>query len=98
LLWPYLRERGWAVAPAFALSAGIVASTVLALTGQWVWLALWGAFLIMLMTGIAIRKRSLKGALIGLFRRLFILDGTLRGLFLEPYDPAGYPGRYDVIQ
>lgn len=97
LLWPYLRERG-CVAPALTLCIGIVAAAVSGLTGQWVWLALWGAFLTILTLGIAIRKRSLKRALLTLFGRLLILEGSVCGLFLKPYDPAGYPGRYDVIQ
>jgi len=98
LLWPYLRERGWAAAPALALSVGIIATAASGLTGRWGWLALWCAFVTMLTIGIAIRKRSLKRALLSLFGKLLILEGTLRGLFLKPYDPAGYPGRYDVIQ
>jgi glycosyltransferase involved in cell wall biosynthesis len=98
LLWPYLKERGWAVAPALMLSIGIVAVAVSGLTTQWGWLALWGALVILLTIGIAIRKRSLKRALFTLLQRLLILEGTIRGLLLIPYDPAGYPGRYDVIQ
>jgi glycosyltransferase involved in cell wall biosynthesis len=98
LLWPYIQERGWVVAPALTLGIGILALAVSGLTGQWVWFALWVALLIMLTIAIAIRKRSLKRALLTLLRRLFILDGTLRGLLLKPYDPAGYPGNYDVIQ
>lgn len=98
LLWPYLRERGWAVAPALMLSIGVIALAVSGLTGQWGWLALWGAAVTMITIGIAIRKRSLKRALLSLLRRLFILDGTVRGLLLKPYDPAGYPGRYDAVQ
>jgi glycosyltransferase involved in cell wall biosynthesis len=98
LFWPYLRERGWAVAPALVLSVGIIAMAASGLTGQWGWLALWAAFLIVLTMGIAIRKRSLKRALLTLFGRLLILEGMVRGLLLKPHDPTGYPGRYDVIQ
>lgn len=98
LLWPYLRERGWALAPALLLCLGLLAVAALGLTGNWGWLGLWGAFLALLTIGIAIRKRSLKRALFTLLQRLLILDGTIRGLSLKPYDPAGFPGRYDVIQ
>ena len=98
LLWPYLRERGWAVAPALILFIGVSALVVSGLTGQWGWLALWGAFVAMLTIGITIRKRSLKGALFTLFQRLLILEGTIRGLLLKPYDPSGYPGTYDLIK
>jgi glycosyltransferase involved in cell wall biosynthesis len=98
LLLPYMRERGWAVVPALILCFGVVAAAASGLTGNWGWLALWGAFVTTLTIGIAIRKRSLKRALLTLLRRLLILDGTLRGLLLKPYDPSGYPGRYDIIR
>jgi hypothetical protein len=98
LLWPYLKERGWAMAPGLTLFIGAVAVVVSGLTGQWVWLALLVAFLIVLMMGIAVRKRSLKRALVTLFGRLLIFEGTVRGVLLKPFDPASYPGRYDVIQ
>lgn len=98
LLWLYLRERGWIVAPGLMLFIGGSAFVVSGLTGQWGWLALWGASVTMIMIGIAIRKRGLKRALFTLFQRLFILEGTIRGLMLKPHDPAGYSGRYDVVQ
>jgi GT2 family glycosyltransferase len=98
LLWIYLKERGWAVLPALILSFGMLAMVASGLTGHWGWLGLWGALVIMLAIGIAIRKRSLKRALLSLLRRLLVLDGTVRGLLLKAHDPAGYPGRYDVIQ
>lgn len=97
LLLIYLRERGWVLPPAIMLSIGIIALAVSALTGQWKWLGMWGAMVILLIVGIAIRKRSVKHAFLILFRRLLILEGTVRGFLLAPYDPAGYPGRYDVI-
>jgi glycosyltransferase involved in cell wall biosynthesis len=98
LLWPYLKERGWAVPPALMLSIGIVAGAASVLTGRWEWLALWSASVIMLTIAIAIRKRSLRRALFSLFQRLLYLDGTVRGLLMKPYDPTGYPGRYEVVE
>jgi glycosyltransferase involved in cell wall biosynthesis len=97
LLWLYLRERGWAVVPALALSAGVIATVASRLTGNWRWLALWGACLAMVTIGIAIRKRSLKHGIFTIVERLLILEGTIRGLLLKPFDPAGYPGSYEVI-
>jgi GT2 family glycosyltransferase len=98
LIWPYLRERGWVAVPVFALCIGIITLLMSFQTGQWKWLALWGACIIILTIGIAVRKRSLKRALFSLFQRLLLLDGTIRGLLLKPYDPTSYPGKYDVIQ
>jgi hypothetical protein len=86
------------VAPALTLCIGVVATAVSGLTGQWGWLVLWGAFVAMLTIAIAIRKRSLARAIFTIFQRLLILDGTVRGLLLKPYDPTCYPGKYDVVQ
>lgn len=97
LLWPYLRERGWGVVPALVLSAGVIASVASGLTGHWRWLTLWGACLAMLMIGITIRKRSLKCGIFTIVERLLILEGTIRGLLLKAFDPAGYPGSYELI-
>jgi hypothetical protein len=98
LLWPYLKERGWAVAPAAMFGAGLVAATASALTRRWTWLALWAASLIVLTLVIAVHKRSLKRALFFMFARLLILEGTVRGLLLKPLDPATYPASFDIIR
>lgn len=98
MLWPYIRERGWVVAPAVTLFIGAVLAMASVLTGTWMWLVLWVAFVAILTIGIAIGKRSMKRALFSILQRMLIFEGTIQGLMLEPYDPAGYPGRYDVIQ
>lgn len=98
LLWPYLRERGWAVAPAIMLGIGISAAGVWIMTRQWWWLALWGLGGMLLVLGLAIRERSPKRAVLIMLRRLLILGGTVRGFFLKPYDPSGYPGGYEFIR
>jgi hypothetical protein len=98
LLWQYIRERGWAVPPALIAGLGIIAALASGFTGQWVWFGLWVAFMLALTLGIAIRRRSLKRALLNLFLKCLILEGTIRGFFLTPYDPPGYPGRYEKIE
>jgi hypothetical protein len=85
------------VVPALAISAGVIATAASGLTGHWEWLALWFAGLTMFTIGIAIRKRSLKRGVFTLFQRLLVLEGTIRGLLLKPFDPTGYPGSYEVI-
>lgn len=98
LLWPYLRERGWALTPAIMLFLGLVFIIISVITHHWVWLAVWGALLFFMMTVIVMKKHSLTCAFYTLLQRLFILDGTLRGFFLTPYDPASYPGKFEVIR
>ena len=98
LLWAYLTERGWAAAPAAVLTAGLASGTASLLYRQRRWVSIWAASVTMLMIGIAVRKRSLRDALLAMLRRLFILDGTLRGVMLEPHDPAGYVASFDLVQ
>lgn len=97
LLLPYLKERGWVIAPALMLIIGIFAALFSMLTGQWIWFALWLGSIAMVIIAISIKKRSLNRAALVLFRRLLILEGTTRGFLLKPYDPAGYPKKYEKI-
>lgn len=97
-LWRYLIERGWGLLPAFAIGFGIAAAVASGLTDQWEWLALWCAVMLLLIAAIAIQKRSLSRAILILIGKLFILEGTIRGVLLKPYDPASYPGRYQLIR
>jgi glycosyltransferase involved in cell wall biosynthesis len=98
LVWPYLKERGWAMFPALIICLGLIAAVASVLSSQWIWVALWAAFLIVLTLVMTIRKHSLKRALLTLFLRLLILEGAVRGFFLKPNDPASYPGKYDIVQ
>lgn len=98
LLWSYCKERGWAAAPALLLCTGLLALATSLLTGWWMWSALWGGSVAVLTLALAVQKRSLKAALFTIFRRLLILEGTIRGLLITPADPAGYPGKYEVIR
>lgn len=98
LLAPYLRERGWVIAPALFILIGIFSLVVVVLTTQWVWLVLWAGSLVVLALALAIRKHSFKRAIFSLFQRLLILEGTFRGLLIKPYDPRSYPERYDMVR
>jgi glycosyltransferase involved in cell wall biosynthesis len=98
LFWPYLRERGWAAAPAVMILAGLVALAASWLAGQWAWLALWVLGLLFLVITITIRKRSLSRALFAIFGKMLILEGTVRGLSIAPLDPTGYLASYDVVR
>ncbi len=98
LLFPYLKERGWAIPPAGVIGVGLMAALVSILTGQWLWLLLWIAAMLLLTFAIAIKKRSLESAMLILLRRLLILDGTVRGSLLRPFTVTTYPGRYTIIK
>ena len=98
LLLPYLKERGWAIPPALTLILGITAVIASIVTRQWAWMVIWFGAMLLFTLAIAIRKRSMKRAFLALFQRLLILDGTIRGLLLKPYDPQNYPGKFDKVR
>jgi glycosyltransferase involved in cell wall biosynthesis len=96
--WPYVRERGFGLAPGLAMGLGGVLWLWALLRGKRrFFLALnglaGGAFLLLMQ-----RRGGLEPALITLLKRLLFLDGTVRGLFITPKTPATYPARFEVIQ
>jgi glycosyltransferase involved in cell wall biosynthesis len=98
LLWPYLRERGYALVPALGLAVGLVAFLWSLVGGDWTWFRLWVLLVVAMVGGHACRNRSLYRAIYSLVHRVVIIDGTVRGFFLTPLDPDSYPGRVDVIK
>jgi len=97
-LLPYLKERGWAILPAAWVTLGLILLIITIITGNWLWLGVWVALNGLILLALTIRKRSLKAAFLIICRRLLILDGTIRGFLLKPYNPASYPANYDVIR
>lgn len=96
--WPYVRERGFGLAPGLAMGIG---------GALWLWALLRGKGRFLLgLNGLAVgvflllvrRRGGLEAALITLLKRLLFLDGTVRGLFIAPKAPATYPARFEVIQ
>jgi len=53
---------------------------------------------LMIVAGDAYRKRSLYRAIHSLFHRILIVDGTVRGFLLKPFDPESYPLKFEVIK
>ncbi len=95
--WPYLRARGWGLAPAVGAATGVASLAVSARTRRPTWIATWTALLALLVLGDAYRKRSLYRATASLLERTLILDGTVRGFLMTPHDPDRYPAAFDVI-
>lgn len=98
LLWSYLRERGYAGAPALVLAVSLISFLWSLKRDNWMWFMLWILLLAALLAGDAYRKRSSYRAIFSLLRRLVIIDGTVRGFLLTPLDPDSYSGRVDVIK
>lgn len=98
LFWQYIKERGWFVAPAILGALGIILLLISVFSGSWIWFSVWVLIFLVILISLAIRKRSLKKALLILLRRFLILEGTVRGFFLEPVDPVKYSIKFDMLQ
>jgi hypothetical protein len=98
LLYSYLRQRGYVVAPlaALAVMAGAVAvsarrrnGTVLGLSA-----AAAGAFVV----AHAVKNRSAHRTAYSLLHRLFIVEGAVRGFVAAPRDPRTYDVSVSLIE
>ena len=96
--WMYLKERGFGLLPLFGLMLGLVALIWAIIIGQFLWFGLWTAGLGLMLLADIIRKRSLYLMAVSLVQRLLIVDGTVRGFIRKPLDPAGYPGRHEMVK
>lgn len=98
VLGSYLRERGYGMVPGVGLLAGAGALARGAVTRNWRPLGVWAVLVGGVVVGDLVRKRSLRATTHSLLERLCIVDGTIRGFFMRPRDPASYPARYDVVR
>jgi hypothetical protein len=98
LLWQYLRERGFAFIPGFALMAGLLSLLWSLTTHQWLWFGSWCLLVAVFVASDARRKHSFYRTIVSLIKRLFSIEGTVRGLLLKPLPPETYPASLDVIQ
>lgn len=98
LLWHYVKERGFGLAPALALLTGPLGAAALPATQRGRWWRVCAVLAMVVLAGDAYRKRSLYRTVHSLVLRALILDGTVRGFFAAPHDPATYPARLDVIR
>lgn len=95
-LVPYLRERGYGLAPGVALAAGAGLLLRGVATGRWAAAGAWGAVVVAVLATDLVRRRSPRATVHSLLERLFILDGTVRGFARRP--PARPPTRYAVVR
>jgi glycosyltransferase involved in cell wall biosynthesis len=97
LWWPYVKERGFAFVPAFALIAGLLSLVWAAWTRDWSWFGYWCLMLIVVVVGDAIRKRSVHRTIVSLVKRLFTIEGTVIGLRMKALAPETYSATLDLI-
>ena len=96
--WLYLWERGYGCIPGLALIAGLLTFFWAAYAQHWQWFAAWLFLFFTVVIVDAVRKQSVSLTVSSLLKRLLIVDGTVRGLFLTPVDPQRYPAKLDVIK
>jgi uncharacterized Ntn-hydrolase superfamily protein len=95
---PYLRERGFAFVPTAALLLGVGFAVYAAISGDVRLIVVWATAVVGVVATDAIRKRSLRHALLSLLARSLHITGTIRGVLMPAADPADYPGRFRVIR
>jgi glycosyltransferase involved in cell wall biosynthesis len=98
LLWPYIRERGWGLAPGMALLAGLGGLGAGIAAGRWRPLGLWTALTTSTIAVHAVRRRSVTDTAFSLVQRLCLVDGTVRGFLADPLPPEAHPARFEVVQ
>lgn len=87
----YLLERGWMMLPAVLGCVAVSAATLSWVFGSAWWVAGFAALMLVAFTLDAVRRRSLYAALCHVVQRAFILEGTIRGIFLHLNPPSEYP-------
>jgi glycosyltransferase involved in cell wall biosynthesis len=95
--WPYVRERGYGLAPLLWLAIGALALGLF-ITGRWSLLAAWGAVTSAVLISDMARRRSVYTTLASVLERLLIAESTVRGFVRRPLPPESYSGRHDVIK
>ncbi len=99
LLWPYISERGsWSLVPAFWLAAGLASFLASLLTGNLIWSGLWFGLTAFAIASAALKKRSLRRALVAAFHRLLMVEGLIRGFLMKPLSPESYPQNAELLQ
>jgi glycosyltransferase involved in cell wall biosynthesis len=97
LFWPYLRERGYGLAPGIGVVA-ILATLSWGLTaGRWLPLMSCSLAFAAFCVADAYRKGSAYLTMASLLKRCLILDGTVRGFLMKPSHPSTYSGQFDVV-
>jgi glycosyltransferase involved in cell wall biosynthesis len=94
----YLWERGYGILPGLILLAGLLSTGWSYFYRDGFWFACWISILCVALAIDALRRGSVYFTLSSVLKRLFILDGTIRGFFLHPRLPESYTAELEVIQ
>jgi glycosyltransferase involved in cell wall biosynthesis len=98
LLWPYLRERGYGLAPGFAVIVILGTFAWSVYSSQWFGLCLLLLVGVLIILGDALWRGNLYQTAVRFSQRLVILEGMIRGLLMKPLTPDVHPIRYDAVE
>jgi len=97
--WWYVRERGlWSLFAILGMAIGMAALLGSLITQNFVWEGLFIVLFALLVAGVAWRKRSLRKALVGVFHRILMVEGVVKGFLMSPLPPESYPQSAEVIK
>jgi len=93
LLWAYIRERDFVLVPLLVLGAGLLSLFWATVSQNWLWFRGWAMLSGSVILVDACRKRSFYLTIVSLVKRVFIIEGTIKGLLLRPLAPDTYPAK-----
>jgi glycosyltransferase involved in cell wall biosynthesis len=98
LFWRWIKERWWGPAAALLVAAGLGSAFLGVLMRDFMWFGLWILGLCFLTAFLAVRKHSLRAALVAAFNWFVMAEGFLRGFLLKPLPPENFHPDFEVIR
>ena len=98
ILWIYIKERGFGLVPIAVLAIGVLALLWGFFFGKMLWFYLWLLIIGSAFIVDAYRKRSFYQALSSFLKRVFVVDGTVRGFLMSPLDVNHYPQQFEKLK
>ena len=98
MFWTYLIERGTFVIPLVGLLFSIFIFAWSFITRNIVFVGLWFLLMASIIIVVAIKKHSLRRALLSLLTRILVTISAVRGFFMKPRNPSEYPTDAEVVK
>lgn len=98
LFWMWLRERWWGPASALLLASGLAAISLSLIMRDPKWFGSWILGLCLLIVCVALRKRSLRAALVAAFNWLVMADGFFKGIMMKPPPPENFRVNLELVK
>lgn len=98
LFWTYLKERGAFVIYFIGVLISIMTLLLTLVTNKFVYFGSWTLIVTVFILVFAIKKRSLRKALLSLLSQTLVAYSAVRGFLIPPRSPAEYPTDAEVVQ